>query len=330
MKLLFVFTGGTIGSTQKGDVISADKSKSYKIINAYKKKYGINFDYEVTEPYTELSENNTGIHIKMLADCIKTQINNDYDGIVVTHGTDTLQYSAAAIGYTLGLDSIPVCFVAANAPIESPISNALDNLHGAIRFIEKKSGRGVFVVYRNSASKVVLVHRATRLLESKAYSDEAISILNTPYGYFDNEFNFTHNPEYSEKSDEITPLSCDNLSQINENALVIPAYPGMRYPEIPDGVKYIIVNTYHSGTLDTKSENARAFFLNAKTKDVTVFATGIYDGPQYASAKCFEELGITPIMNLSPVVAYVKLWLIDSMGKKPSDIIGKSLSGDII
>ena len=70
MKLLFVFTGGTIGSTQNGDVISSDAEKSYKIIDAYNARYGIDFEYDTVEPYTELSENNTGWHIKKLVGCL--------------------------------------------------------------------------------------------------------------------------------------------------------------------------------------------------------------------------------------------------------------------
>ena len=99
MKILFVFTGGTIGSTLKKDnVISTDSKKAYKIIKAYSKKYAIDFDYDIAEPYTALSENNTGEHIRMLAPCIKGKRDAGYDGISVTHGTDTLQYSASALG----------------------------------------------------------------------------------------------------------------------------------------------------------------------------------------------------------------------------------------
>ena len=330
MKILFIFTGGTIGSTLDGDVISADKTKSYRIIRAYKAKYGISFEYDIAEPYTELSENNTGIHIRTLGNCIVNATKKAYDGIIVTHGTDTLQYSAAAIGYSLGLDTVPVCFVAANEPIESPTSNALDNLHGAIRFIEQKGGRGVFVTYRNSASQTVSVHRATRLMESIAYSDEVISIKNSLYGFMDTEFNFVKDPDYIEASDMIEPMTLKHIEAINKNTVVFSARPGLCYPKIPDGIKYVIVNTYHSGTLDTKSEESRDFFLNAKKKGVTVFATGIYNGPQYASAKLFDELGIHPIMNLSPVAAYVKLWIADSLGRSPIDVLNSSLSGDLL
>jgi len=96
MKILFIFTGGTIGSTLKdGNVIATDEKKSYKIIEAYGKKYTIDFEYDVCEPYTELSENNTGEHIRMLSTCIRSKLDCGYDGIIITHGTDTLQYSAA-------------------------------------------------------------------------------------------------------------------------------------------------------------------------------------------------------------------------------------------
>ena len=148
MKILFVFTGGTIGSTQIGEVISTDRGKPYAIISAYAKKYGISFDYDTVEPYTELSENNTGEHIRLLAECVRARA-HAYDGVIVTHGTDTLQYTAAALGYALGLDAPPVCVVAANRPIEREDSNGLDNLHGAISFIKNGGGKGAFVVYRN-------------------------------------------------------------------------------------------------------------------------------------------------------------------------------------
>ena len=58
MKILFVFTGGTIGSTLTRDnVIATDSEKAYKIIKAYAKQYKLDFDYDIVEPYTELSEN---------------------------------------------------------------------------------------------------------------------------------------------------------------------------------------------------------------------------------------------------------------------------------
>ena len=330
MKLLFVFTGGTIGSTQNGNVISADAEKSYRIIDAYKKRYEIDFEYDTAEPYTELSENNTGWHIKRLVSCIKENVNRGYDGIIVTHGTDTLQYSAAAIGYCLGVNTLPICVVSANHPIENENSNAMDNLHGAISFIKQRCGRGAFVVYRNANSDITRVHRATRLIGPKSYSDDVSSVRSIVYGCFDKDFNFKRNNDYFEKEDECAPLDVSKLEEESRKIAIINSYPAMLYPQISESVRYVILNTYHSGTLNTKSQSTVEFLKSAQSKGVTVYATGISDGAQYSSAQAFNELGIIPIKNLSPVSAYVKLWLLSSMKKDLTELMQKSICGDIV
>jgi L-asparaginase len=329
MKILFIFTGGTIGSTLNGDYITTEQSKAYSIISAYQKKHGINFDYDVAEPYTELSENNTGLNIKNLAKCVKENVVKDYDGIIVTHGTDTLQFTSSAIGYTTGNNTIPVCFVSSNYPIENPLSNGLDNLHGAINFINAKLGKGTFVIYRNGNSLETIVHRATRLISGKAFSDEVDSVFDLNYGKFDKDFNYIKNESYSEKQDEIAPLNADLLTEKCGEVAWISPYPGMVYPELNKGVKYTLLNTYHSGTINTKSQEAKRFFDKVKLSGIKVYITGVTDGPSYDSAKAFDEFGIIPIKNISPVSAFVKLWILTDEGLTPDEILQKSLGGDI-
>ena len=47
----------------------------------------------------------------------------DYDGIVITHGTDTLAYTAAMLSYMLRACPIPVVFTGAQAPLSRPLSD---------------------------------------------------------------------------------------------------------------------------------------------------------------------------------------------------------------
>ena len=129
---------------------SADAKGAYVILEKYRARYGIDFEYETYEPYTELSENLSGEHIGALISAVHDRLSLGYDGIIVTHGTDTIQYSAAALSYALGLDTVPVCLVSANAPIESAESNGLINLRCAVEFIRLHGGRGVFSVYANA------------------------------------------------------------------------------------------------------------------------------------------------------------------------------------
>ena len=329
MKILFIFTGGTIGSTRTDDTISTDRSKSYKIIMAYKERYGIDFEYDTAIPYTELSENNTGKHIRLLCECVKENISAGYDGIIVTHGTDTLQYSAAALGYSIGLDSVPVCLVSANYPIEDERSNALYNLHGALKLIKDGLLRGAFVVYQNEGDEQTRVHRATRLIASKAYSDEVSSIFGSVVGHFTKDFVFIKNRKFKESPDALEPLDACNMNEEARGIMLLPSYPGMSYPSLDGDVKYVILGSYHSGTVNTSSETARIFFEAARRAGVEVFVTGVSDGAQYESAVLFDSLGITPLKNISPIASYVKLWMLSSSKKSPGKYMDLSLSGDI-
>lgn len=98
MKILVVFTGGTIGCVRKGEVLSPDNEQKYMLTQMYLDRYG-NVDFDTAEPYTVLSENLEGGHMNRLADCLQSYDLNSYDGVVVTHGTDTLQYTSAFLAY---------------------------------------------------------------------------------------------------------------------------------------------------------------------------------------------------------------------------------------
>lgn len=330
MKILFIFTGGTIGSTKAGDTISPDGTKPKLLIDAYEHIYGIDFEYDVTEPYTVLSENCTGEHLRLLSARVQEGLALSYDGIIVTHGTDTLPFSGAAIGYSIGLSHTPVCFVSANYPIEDRRSNALDNLRGAVKFIQGSYWRGTFVVYRNELDGHVRVHRATRVLSSIAFSDKVYSAFDCEYGFFNGNFDFVKNERYSEYADVLTPLKLNSLAPICRSVIYLPSVVGTAYPEIGSSVKYILLGTYHSGTLNTQSSEARAFFADAKKRGVTVFAAGTYDGPSYETANAFAELGIIPVNNVSPIAVYIKLLLLCQNGASVKTALLSSLSGDIV
>ena len=328
MKLLFIFTGGTIGSTLYENVISPDANKAHRLIEEYNASFGIDFEYSVIEPYTELSENNTGEHIKKLSLCVINNLNKRFDGIIVTHGTDTLQYSAAALGYTVSSDSIPICVVSANRPIEDKSSNALANLRAAVCFVKNNCGRGVFVPYKNEKDGFVKIHRATRLIASRAFSDDVASIFDNEYGHFDNNYAFHKNIHYKESNDEISVFDPSAICESSNRILLLSPYVGMNYPSLNADIKYILLSSYHSGTINTKSQDAVDFFENARKLGIKVYLTGVSDTPEYESATLFRELGITPLKNISPIAAYVKLWLI-SYNEADENNLTCSLGGDI-
>ena len=329
MKLLFVFTGGTIGSTLSGDCISVEKGKTYRIIKLYSENFGLDVPYDIIEPYTELSENNSGNTLRLLVSNVLENQGKGYDGIIVTHGTDTIQYSAAALAYALGNSGIPVCIVSSNYPLEDKRANGLFNLHAAVKFITEQQKGGVWVAYKNPCEPV-RIHRAARLLAGQAFSCRLDSIFDSYYGYYDGDFVFHRNIGFEEHPDEIPPLGIDSLADICGSILRIAPYTGIEYPKLTDSIKYVLLESYHSGTINTKSAEAERFFKEAAERRIEVFLTGASDEKAYESTKAFGKFSICPLKSCAPIAMYIKLWLADSSGIEPKQILRKSLSGDIV
>ena len=86
MNIAVVFTGGTIGSKADGGVI-APGMPNRKLLSVCPKYVKA----DIYEPYTSLSEYLTGEHINKLVLQIKELLKKNYDGIIITHGTDTMR-----------------------------------------------------------------------------------------------------------------------------------------------------------------------------------------------------------------------------------------------
>lgn len=310
MKILFVFTGGTIGSTLKDGYLSTDKNKPYALIEAYSSLYGIDFDYDICEPYRALSENSDGLNLKKLALELKTRdIEKNYDGVIVTHGTDSLQYTSAALSYCFGLVAVPICIVSSNYPIEDKRANGVLNLFGAVALIKARSFSGVFTVYKNSYENVIRIHRASRLLSHQSFSDLLFSVFDVAYGYVEPSGRVVKASEYREVADALGEPDITRLSHSSDGIIRLNSYVGMKYPKIDETVKYILIEGYHSGTVDTASESAKAFYREAYLQNARVFLCEGAPTQLYASTAEFESLSITPIYGLTPISLYMKLWL---------------------
>ena len=324
MKLLFVFTGGTIGSTVSGDTVSPDGGKPYALLQKYAERYPLDFTYDTLSPLYELSENFSGEQISRILQTVSMK-NGEYDGIIVTHGTDTLQYSAAALGYALGNDTPPVCLVGAGYPMEDARSNAIPNLHAAVTLIRTGSARGVFVPYKNPADGDTLIHRATRLAASLPYADTLYAVDGVPYGRVNADGAFTKDPAFKEKPDALGAPSTLALEATAPILRVYP-HPGVRYPAIPDGVRAILLEGYHSGTVNTKSAATHAFLREANAKDIPVFLTGATGAAAYESIAPLAAYGVTPLLRIAPIAAFMKLWL---YGDADGELLHTPRGGDL-
>lgn len=306
MKILTVFTGGTIGSTKSEGVISPDSENSYKLIEMYSKK-DKKVEFTAVQPLNILSENMNGKILTQLYKCISSYDLSEFDGVIVAHGTDTLQYTAAYLSYAFGLCKTPIVLVSANFPLEDERSNGFHNFCGAVELIRSRKGRGVFVSYAN-CEYFTDIHRGAKVLQHTAYSDELYSIHDNIFGEI-HEKEFVKNDFYSEQQDEISLADCTELEETSD-VLYVKPYVGMTYPQIRQGTKAVLLEGYHSGTLNTDSNELTKFCLDAEKCGVPVYLTGAEQGFFYESKLMFEKLKIEVLPPASPIAMYMKLWML--------------------
>lgn len=306
MKILTVFTGGTIGSTKSEGVISPDSENSYKLLEMYSKK-DKKVEFTAVQPLNILSENMNGKFLTQLYKCISSFDLSEFDGVIVAHGTDTLQYTAAYLSYAFGLCKTPIVLVSANFPLEDERSNGFHNFCGAVEIIRSRKGRGVFVSYAN-CEYFADIHRGAKVLQHTAYSDELYSIHDNIFGEIHGK-EFVKNDFYSEQQDEISLADCTELEETS-NVLYVKPYVGMTYPHITNGTKVVLLEGYHSGTLNTDGSELTKFCLDAEKCGVPVYLTGAEQGFFYESKLMFEKLKINVLPPASPIAMYMKLWML--------------------
>ena len=328
MKILVIFTGGTIGSSANNRVISPNEENTRLLLEMYKNEYGADTQFVTAQPYYTLSENNTGKTLSQLISFVCNKMNDDYSGIIVTHGTDTLQFSAAALSYALGSDCKPVMLISSNFVLTDNRANGLSNFSAAFDFIKGGYGKGVFVPYKNSDG-AVYIHRASRLLPHSELSDDVFSIKNQYYGSYNGK-NFIKNSDYTAGKDEVKPFGKALLSDFSSELMVIQPYVGFEYPKIHKNTKAVLIKTYHSGTICTDCREFFDFAAELKQKNIPCYICGAENRDIYESAKAYKEFGFTILPPSAFIAQFIKLWLSLETGIDFSIICNKSLGEDLL
>jgi glutamyl-tRNA(Gln) amidotransferase subunit D len=84
-------------------------------------------------------------HYNILARAVLEEINKGAAGVIITSGTDTLHYTAAAVSFAVEGLNIPVMVVGSQRSSDRGSSDASTNLMAAVRFITETRAPGVFI-----------------------------------------------------------------------------------------------------------------------------------------------------------------------------------------
>ena len=195
MKLGIIFTGGTIGCQVAEDgYLQLPDSSTYFLLEGAK-KWGILDGITVipSEPFRLFSEQMTGETLSLLVNHVRERIWKEAcDGWILLHGSDTLAYTAAVLGYALGTDCSPLVLVASNEPLSNPKANGWTNFAYAVRFLQEQQATGVFVSHCNT-DNIPTIHEAIQLLQQLPGSGNLYSFRDAVYGTYDKQGQFHQN-----------------------------------------------------------------------------------------------------------------------------------------
>lgn len=314
MKLLFVFTGGTIGSVEKNGVADVDSSTSEKISQLCSHEGDT---IEFASPYNILSENATE---ETLSDILNYMLSIDYDrfdGVIVTHGSDTAAFTANLLAHALAWVKIPIAVTAANYVMTDPRSNARDNITAAYTFIKdvyehNSYACGVFFVWTNTGENPK-IHIGSRLLEADGYHDSFDSFGEVYAEIKDGRFFGTRQPIYPDT--RAMSLKGESAA-LKNNVLLLHSYVGLDYRDINiKGKAAVLLKLYHSGTacMGESAADSRSFLYLAdmcKKEGIDLYITPAKKGSYiYRSAEGFESTVACPLFGMSEYSAYTLLLL---------------------
>ena len=132
MLIKIIRTGGTIESVETENGLTP-KIVDFSFLE--NEKIELEYDFPFTKDSTDICAND----ILKIAEIIR---NSDADGFVITHGTDTMAYSASALSFMIENLSKPVIFTGSQLPIGMPRTDGKENLISAVEIAAAKDAEG--------------------------------------------------------------------------------------------------------------------------------------------------------------------------------------------
>lgn len=167
-KVLLLTTGGTIASEESAEgLIPATDGGG---LLYYMGTMAAHYDITICDLLTLDSSNIQPEEWQIIARKVYAE-RKEYDAIVITHGTDTMAYTASVLSYMLMGIEIPVVITGSQLPIHHPLTDAVINLRCA--FEMANSGvAGVFIAFDR---KIILGSRGVKVRTSGFAAFESVN-----------------------------------------------------------------------------------------------------------------------------------------------------------
>ena len=324
-KILLLTTGGTIASVPGIDGLEPRRADVMERELDQLRTY---YELTVRDVMCLDSSNIRPAEWQLIAAAV-FENRHGFDGIVISHGTDTMAYSASAVTFMLPNIDLPVVFTGSQLPLADILSDGPDNLRTA--FAMAASGRpGVFLAFDR---KVMLGCRAVKV---RASGFSAFESVNARYAGTVSNRGLVLDERVLPKQTGDAALS----PALDENVFLLKLTPGLS-PKIFDvlaemGYKGIVIEAFGLGGVNVLHQGLSGI-RKAVSAGISVVVTTqcLYDSSDlrvYQVGSQLLELGVIQGRDMTSEAAMTKLMWALGQGMTQTDIatlFSRSLSGEI-
>ncbi len=315
-------TGGTIASRVDyltGGVHSAFTAE--ELISAVPELEDI-ADINGRQIFNKFSENIQPDDWTKIAEATAEEIKKGIDGVVITHGTDTMHYTSSALAFMLKTP-VPVVLTGAQRSSDRGSSDAAMNLiNSAIVAANGNFGEVCIVMHGEKSDSFSIIHPATRVRKLHSSRRDAFKTVNSkPIGRVEGG-----RIEYLRDDIRLRGRRLELDTKLEKRVFLLRYFPGLR-PEFIDnlvdsGYKGIIIEGTGLGHVsDLLLDSIR----NAINSNVAVAMTsqtiyGRVNMHVYSTGRMLLSSGVIPCGDMLSEVAYVKLMFVLAHTKDPEKV----------
>ena len=311
--LLLLTTGGTIASMPGSDGLEPHRSGVMEREIDQLRTY---YDITVRDVMCLDSSNIRPEEWQFIARSIY-EMRGDFDGIVVSHGTDTMAYTASAVTFMLPDIDIPVVFTGSQLPLADVLSDGPDNLRTAFAMAASEKP-GVFLAFDR---KVMLGCRAVKV---RATDFSAFESVNARYAAQITGLGLRVNEQMIPKVKGPARL----MEQISSDVFLLKLTPGLS-PKIFEalvgmGYKGVVVEAFGLGGVNVLNEGLSGIRAAMEAgMSVVVTTQCLYDSSDlkvYQVGNKLLELGVIQGRDMTTEAAMTKLMWAIGQGMNQKEI----------
>ncbi|MFB6084924.1 MAG: Glu-tRNA(Gln) amidotransferase subunit GatD [Halorientalis sp.] len=278
-----------------------------------------------------LSENMTPEVWRDLARAVREEIEAGADGVVVMHGTDTMQFTAAALAFMLDTP-VPVVFTGSQRSADRPSSDNVMNAVCAVEAAKSDCAEVLVCMHADASDERCALHRGTRVRKNHTSRRDAFETVGAkPLGEVDYDTeDITFRREYAERGETDLALADDLETDVSLVKFTPGTDPAM-LEAAADGTEGVVIEGTGLGHVDTDwIETVDAITDRGTTVVMTSQCLeGRVCDRVYDTGRDLLDAGVVEGEDILPGTAKVKLmWALEN-ADDPARAMREPLAGEI-